>query len=146
ASDEAYERSGVEVVPAFRGKITEAAPVHGEVIHDPTRVARLASRAAGSVWKGAKHLGDPVEQGELLALVEAGAVGTATADYRQGLAQVDARVKQRAQLDPTVVPAPSILAADAAVREGRIKLSAARQALINLGLPVPADDFKGLSD
>ena len=49
-------------------------------------------------------------------------------------------------MDTAVVPAPTVLTAEAAVREARIKLLSARQSLINLGLPVPADDFKGLTD
>ncbi|HKA05711.1 MAG TPA: efflux RND transporter periplasmic adaptor subunit, partial [Gemmataceae bacterium] len=101
---------------------------------------------AGSAWKVFKHLGDPVKEGELLALVEAAAVGQAKAEYLQALTQLDVRTKTRAQMDPSVVPAPTIVSADAAVREARIKLISARQALINLGLSVQADDFKGLSD
>src|SRR5262249_9330351 len=146
ASLDAYDRSGVEVSPAFQGKIAETAVVHGEINHDPGRVARVSSRAAGSAWKVFKHLGDPVKEGELLALVEAAAVGQAKAEYLQALTQLDVRTKPRAQMAPSVAPAPTIVSADAAVREARIKLISARQALINLGLSVPADDFKGLSD
>jgi len=146
ASLEAYDRSGVEVSPAYQGKIAETAPVHGEITHDPSRVAHVSSRAAGSVWKVLKHLGDPVKESDLLALVEASAVGQAKAEYLQSLAQLDVRTKTRTQMDPAVVAPPAIVAADAAVREARIKLASARQALINLGLPLPADDFKGMSD
>ena len=146
ASLAAYDRSGVEVSPAFQGKIAETAEVHGEITHDPGRVAHVSSRAAGAVWKVFKHLGDPVKEGDLLALVEAAAVGQAKAEYLQALTQLDVRTKTRAQMDPAVVPPPTITAADAAVREARIKVVSSRQALINLGLPVPADDFKGLSD
>jgi cobalt-zinc-cadmium efflux system membrane fusion protein len=145
-SIEAFDRSGVEVSAAFQGPIAETAPVHGEITHDPGRVAHVSSRAAGTVWKVYRHLGEPVKEGDLLALVDAAAVGQAKADYLQALAQLDVRTKTRAQMDPAVVPAPTITTADAAVREARIKLAGSRQALINLGLPVAADDFKGLSD
>jgi membrane fusion protein, heavy metal efflux system len=135
ASIDAYERSRVEVFPAFQAPMAETAEVHGEITHDP-----------GRVWKVLRHLGDPVKEGELLALVEASAVGQAKAEYLQSLAQLDVRIKTRAAMDASIVPAPTISAADAAVREGRIKLASARQAIINLGLPVPADDLKGLTD
>ena len=46
ASLDAYDRSGVEVAPAFEGRIAETAPVHGEITHDPGRVAHVSSRAA----------------------------------------------------------------------------------------------------
>jgi len=146
ASLDAYDRSGVEVSLAFQGPIAETATVHGEITHDPGRVAHVSSRAAGSVWKVFKHLGDPVKEGDLLALVDAAAVGQAKAEFQQWLTQLDVRTKTRNQLDANVVPAPTVTAADAAVREARIKMASARQALINLGLPVPTDDFNGLTD
>jgi cobalt-zinc-cadmium efflux system membrane fusion protein len=146
ASLDAYDRAGVEVSPAFQGKIAETAAVHGEITHDPGRVAHVSSRAAGVVTKVFKHLGDAVSENDLLALVDAAPVGQAKADYQHWLAQLDVRTRTRNQMDTKVVPQPTVVAADAAVREARIKLASARQALINLGLPIPADDFKGLSD
>jgi cobalt-zinc-cadmium efflux system membrane fusion protein len=126
ASLEAYDRSGVEVSPAFQGTIAETAAVHGEITHDPGRVAHVSSRAAGVVWKVFKHLGDPVSENDLLALVDAAPVGQAKADYQHWLAQLDVRVRTRNQMDTTVVPQPTVVAADAAVREARIKLASTR--------------------
>ena len=40
--------------------------------------------------EGIKHLGEPVKEGDLLALVEAAAVGQAKAEYLQALTQLDA--------------------------------------------------------
>jgi cobalt-zinc-cadmium efflux system membrane fusion protein len=146
ASLEAYDRAGVEVSPAYLGKIAETVGVHGEITHDPGRVAHISSRAAGTVWKVFRHLGDEVRENDILALVDAAAVGQAKAEYQHWLAQFDVRQRTRNQMDTSVVPQPTVLAADAAIREARIKLASTRQAIINLGLPVPADDFKGLSD
>ncbi|MSR52472.1 MAG: HlyD family efflux transporter periplasmic adaptor subunit [Gemmataceae bacterium] len=146
ASLEAFDRSGVEIYPAFKGKIAETASVHGEITHDPGRVAHVSSRAPGSVFRVFKHLGDIVHEGELLALVETAVVGQAKVEYQQWLAHLDVRVKTRNKMDVAVVPAPTVLAADTAIREARIKLASSRQALINLGLHLPTDDFKGLSD
>jgi len=146
ASLDAFDRSGVEIYPAFKGKIAERSAVHGEIIHDPSRVAHVSSRAPGSVFKVFKHLGEAVYENELLALVETSAVGLAKADYQQWLSQLDVRVQTRNKMDATVVPGPTILAADSAIREARLKLASARQALINLGLHLPTDDFKGLTD
>jgi cobalt-zinc-cadmium efflux system membrane fusion protein len=146
ASLDAYERAAVEVAPSFQGRIAETSAVHGEITHDPGRVAHVSSRAPGSVFKVFQHLGDTIREGDLLALVDSAAVGLAKAEYQQWLAQLDVRVQARNKMDVAVVPAPTVLTADAAIREARIKLASARQALINLGLPVPADDFKGLSD
>jgi len=146
SSLDAFDRSGVEIYPAFKGKIAETSAVHGEITHDPSRVAHVSSRAPGSVYKVFKHLGETVHESELLALVETSAVGQAKAEYQNWLAQLDVRVKTRSKMDASVVPAPTVLAADSAIREARLRLGSARQALINLGLHLPTDDFKGLTD
>lgn len=138
---------GVDVVSRaedFKTAVRETIPVYGEVVYDPGRVAHLASRAAGSVAKVYKHLGDPVQEGDVLALVDAAEVGRAKAEFQQSALAVDVRRKDRARLG-TSNPEAMVAAADAALREAKLRLQAARQALINLGLPRTAADFETLA-
>jgi cobalt-zinc-cadmium efflux system membrane fusion protein len=134
---ESYNKTGIEVVPVRQTNIAETAPVHGEITNDPSRVVHYSSRVPGSVFKVFKHLGDTVQPGDVLALIDAASVGQAKAEYLQAVAQWDVRVKTRNQMQSGVVPEPTIIAADAAVREAKIRVASARQALINLGLPAP---------
>ena len=145
ASAEAFKASGVAVEEVKAGKIAETVPVYGELSYDPTRVTHLSSRAAGSVARVAKHLGDPVAAGDLLALIDAAEVGKAKAEFLQAVVLLDTKRKLRDRLNSSV-PEPTILGAEAAVREARILAVSARQALINLGLPAAPADFKTLDE
>ncbi len=83
ASKEAVEKAGIEVAPVWEAPIAEAISANGEITYDQTRVARLSTRAAGSIWWVAKKVGDAVKEGEVLALVDAGEVGRAKGELLQ---------------------------------------------------------------
>lgn len=146
ASKEAVERAGIEVEPVWRSPVTEVVTANGEVTYDQTRVARLSARVPGMVWKVAKQLGDKVAQGEILALVEAAEVGRAKSDFLQAIVQVDLKVRMLEGLRAAngAVPERQLKEADAALREAQIRLATAEQALVNLGLPIRADDLRVL--
>jgi cobalt-zinc-cadmium efflux system membrane fusion protein len=147
ASAEAFQKSGIEVAPVSRETVTESVPVTGEIVYDHHRIAHLSSRAAGSVWKVFKHIGERAERGEVLALIEAGDVGKAKAEYLQAVVQLDLRQKTRDRLQSGgVTPEPRVQEADIALREAKLRVRTARQALVNLGLPMPPEDPKGVSD
>jgi cobalt-zinc-cadmium efflux system membrane fusion protein len=164
----------------------------GEVDYDQTRLARLSSRAGGSVWRVLKAVGEPVTQGEVLALVDAAEVGRAKADFLQARTTTETRDKliprltalekqsqELVSIRAKALERIRLLAQDghhtlteleaaeaeltearihelkaqaelqegaAAVREARIRLFNAHQALLNLGLPVRIEELAGLSD
>ena len=129
------------------GPVVEAVSGPGEVIFDQTRVAHLSSRVPGSVWRVFKHLGDPVSAGEVVALVEAAEVGKAKAELLHAFALQELREKSIARLSSAgaAVSPVRIEEGESALREAQIRLSAARQALVNLGLPLDTADLKKLS-
>src|SRR5262249_56385738 len=112
--------------------------------------ARLSSRLPGTVWRVEKQVGDPVKGGEVLALVDAAEVGKAKAEFLQAFAQLDLRRKSWEGLSQAAtsgaVPERQVREAETALSEARIRLRAAQQALVNLGLPLSAEDLKGLSE
>src|SRR5262245_51721149 len=65
-SKEAVEKAGIDVATVWEAPIVEAITANGEVSYDLTRVARLSSRAPGSAWWVAKHVGEQVHAGEVL--------------------------------------------------------------------------------
>src|SRR5262249_52271967 len=89
ASQEAVEKAGVEVAPAWEAPVVESISANGEVTYDQTRVARLSTRAPGSVWRVLKKVGDSVKEGEVLALVDAAEVGRLKGEFLQSLALTD---------------------------------------------------------
>ncbi|HTU20940.1 MAG TPA: efflux RND transporter periplasmic adaptor subunit [Gemmataceae bacterium] len=146
-SVESVARLGIEVVPVGRGAVTESVVANGEIVYDPTRVAHLAARAAGTVWRVEKQQGDRVRRGEVLAIVDCAAVGRAKAEYLQTLtqrklkAQIMARLKE---LAGDGVAMQSLRDAEADWDEARVRLLNAEQALLNLGLPIATSDLADL--
>jgi len=141
ASAEALAKAGIEVDPVTTGPIREEIVAPGEVVFDPTRVAQLASRLPGTVWRVLKQVGQPVAKGEPLALVEAAEVGQAKANLLQAVAerQTKAARHQRLKSLSDVAAARMIVEAEAELRAAEIKVLAAEQVLVNLGLPLPPE-------
>jgi cobalt-zinc-cadmium efflux system membrane fusion protein len=143
ASEETLRKTGIVLEAAEEKPVTRFVAAPGRIEHDQSRLARLSARAGGIVFRVDKREGDPVAEGELLALVEAADVGKAKAELleartvlelrRKTLARIrpasDAGTATRAELEETV----------AAEREAALRLFNAEQALENLGLAVPGD-------
>jgi cobalt-zinc-cadmium efflux system membrane fusion protein len=120
----------------------------GMLDYDPSHYARLSSRCAGTVWRVYKEFGDPVRQGEVLALIDAAEVGKAKAEFLQSLTQLELRTQT---LEAMNVAGSSISAqarrnAESAHREAEIRQFNDRQALLNLGLPIRIEDVTKLPD
>ena len=138
ASAEAAEKLGIDIGLVERGEVLETVPAVGEVQYDPTRVARLASRAPGTVVAVVKNVGDRVRRGELLALVDSVQVGRAKAQLLEALARVRLHENTYRRLSniQAVVAGKRILEAETALAQAQAQLEQAIQALVNLGLVV----------
>lgn len=148
SSDEMAARLGLSFAPAARGRVDEVIHAPGEVTYDPTRFARVTPRASGTVWRVEKQAGEKVRRGDLLALIDAAEVGRAKAEFQQALVQLDLRRETLAKLRPmagTTVAGKDVQAAESAVEEAEVRLLAAEETLANLGMPLRADDVRGLS-
>lgn len=162
-SIEAVDSTGIDIALVDRGPVVETIKTTGEVVYDPTRVARLSSRASGTVWRVEKNVGDQVQQGEVLALVDAAEVGRLKSELMQALVQLDLNSKILQRLDNIgagVVPGKRLDEAETASAESGVAVQNAIQALANLGLNVefaelrqrPLDEvrerlkFLGMSD
>jgi cobalt-zinc-cadmium efflux system membrane fusion protein len=148
ASLEAMEKAGVDIALAEEKPITEVVTAPGEITYDQTRVARLSSRAAGTVWQVDKQVGDLVRAGEILALVDAAEVGRAKAEFLQAYVQVNLKNKVLAnmRIAQGAVSETTLQEAEAALQSARVHLLSARQGLVNLGLLVSIEDLKGLTE
>ncbi|MFM8271966.1 MAG: efflux RND transporter periplasmic adaptor subunit, partial [Gemmata sp.] len=148
ASDEAVERAGIGVDVVGRDAVLEAVAAPAEIGYDQTRVAHLSARAPGAVYKVFKRIGDPVKAGDLLALIEAGEVGKAKSELRQAVAAADSKAQTLATLKASggAVTDARVRESEAALREARIRQAAARQALVNLDLPIDESDVANATD
>ncbi|MGE3805333.1 MAG: efflux RND transporter periplasmic adaptor subunit, partial [Gemmataceae bacterium] len=86
---------------------------------------------------------DRVGKGDVLAVVDAAEVGRVKAEFLQAYAQLDVRTRILAQQRSArgSIPERTIQETEATVREARVRLLSAQQALINLGLPIDIDRF-----
>ena len=150
ASKDAATKAGVDVEPVLRSRIVESIRATGEIRYDETRIARLASKAAGTVWRVEKQVGKHVERGELLALIDAAGVGLAKAELQQALAEWQFNSATYQRLKPLAqtggVAKSKVLDAESAVRTSWVRARGAHQALVNLGLPLPLNTVRSLDE
>lgn len=144
ASREAVDKVGIDIALVDRAPIVEAVFATGEIAYDPTRVARLSSRTAGTVWRVDKSVGESVQTGEVVALVDAAEVGRAKAELLQAVTQLDLQTKTYRRLAHLegVVPGRRLLEAETAQAAAEIAVHKAIQALVNLGLPISRADVR----
>ena len=150
ASEQAIARAGIKVEAAWRKpELVEGIAANGEITYDQTRVANLSVPVSGKISYVLKEVGQPVQENDVLALVDAAEVGKAKAEFLQTLALLDLRDRTFESLREANreggVPAASLQQAETALREVKIRLVAAQQALGNFGLPVRTEDFNRLS-
>jgi len=148
ASAEAIDKAGIDIAVADQQPIVESITANGEIIYDQTRFARLASRVAGTVWRVEKHLGERVSKGEVLALIDSAEIGRTKSDLLQAIAQLRVARANVERIQPLAkegaVAGKLVREAEANLQEAQIKLLAAEQALVNLGLSVDAREFDDL--
>jgi cobalt-zinc-cadmium efflux system membrane fusion protein len=95
-----------------------------------------------------RHVGDPVQKGDLLGLIDAADVGRAKAELLQAvrLLRLRSEERQRQRQGGEAFPERLLREAEAAEVDARIRVFNAQQTLINLGLPVRAAEVIGLAD
>ncbi|MGN6543906.1 MAG: efflux RND transporter periplasmic adaptor subunit [Aureliella sp.] len=148
ASLESVEQAGVEVDLVQEGRIVEAIAANGEIIYDPTRKASLASRQPGNVWAIEKNLGDKVTRGEVLAVIDAKAVGEAKTQLLRALAEEKLQQQNVVRLEQAraAISGAKLLEAQAALSKATADVLSAEQMLRNLGIPVRAEELRSLDE
>jgi len=142
ASAESVKKAGVQLGSVVERPMEQTISANAETQYDQTCYAEVAARVPGVVWRVDKQLGQAVQKGDVLALVDAAEVGRVKAELLTASAQRALRsqtVQRTSELLTDKISTPAELQeAQAALREAEIRLFNAQQALINLGLTVPA--------
>jgi cobalt-zinc-cadmium efflux system membrane fusion protein len=148
ASRQAADKAGIDIALVERGRIVETIEASGEIQYDPTRLARLSSRAAGTVWRVEKNMGDSVRQGDVLALVDSVSVGQAKAELLHAVARLqlhDKTFKRLAGLE-AVIAGRRLQETEADRAQAEADVRKAVQTLSNLGLPITLNDLREKQD
>lgn len=131
-------RAGFELAALRSETLDETITCNAEVAFDGDRFAHLAPRAPGSVAEVNVGLGDRVETGQVLAIIDSAELGSAKAAYLQASVLVDLwkknEARERALYDKNVGTEKDVLEAETKLVESRVQLSSAAQRLRNLGL------------
>lgn len=147
-SVEAVQQADVDVELVERRPIVESIVGNGEIVYDPTRQASLASRVPGSVWRVTKNIGDPVAEGDVLAIVDAAGVGELKTTLLRSLAEEKLQRQNVSRLTEArnAIAGSRILDAEAALAKAQADVLSAEQSLRNLGLPLHVEQLRALSE
>ncbi len=147
ASSEAIEKAGLTTQPAAERPMAETVEAYAEIEFDPTRVAKLSSRAQGALWRIEKGLGQSVRKGETVFILEAAEAGKARMEVLDAVAMLElkARALERVRGSDGFRSQNELLEAQALHRSAAIRLESARQGLLNLGFSYAPGDLEGLA-
>jgi cobalt-zinc-cadmium efflux system membrane fusion protein len=139
ASLAAAKKAGIAVTTVEERRMADVISANGEVTFDPTRVAHLSPRVAGTVAAVFKTTNDSVKAGEALALVDAAQVGQAKAQLLNAIVKLQLRrtTYSRFKDHAGAVPAMTLTEAESSLQEAEVGFVSARQALVNLGFELP---------
>ena len=137
ANVDVAQRAGLEIARAKRQPVTQSIQCNAELAFNGDRLTHLSSRAAGTIHATNKSLGDRVEAGDVLALIDSSEIGVTKAEFLQAQSQVKLRQtnhQRQVTLNKTGdTPLRELLDAEAALTDANIALARAVQRLRNLG-------------
>lgn len=140
-SADSVTKSGIDVDVVQERPMTDAIAANGELRFNPTRVAHLSARVPGTVAFVYKAVGDMVQPGDTLAIVDAALVGQAKAQLLQATVQVqlkqNAAVRMRGLTNTGAIAQKALIEAEGDLQEAEVSLISARQSLTNLGFEIP---------
>ncbi len=139
ASPEVVARAGIETVEVKPQPLEETMTANGRVAFDATRTARLSGRIPGVIREIKKGLGEDVEVGEVLFVVDSVELGEAQSAFLQADAAAELASKtaarERALSEKSATSQTELLAAEAEHQAAQTAFSRAADRLRNLGLP-----------
>ena len=149
ASPQAVRKAGVRLGAVVERPMTATITANGEIDYNRTRYAQIASPLAGRAWRIEKEVGQPVKQGEVLALVDAADVGKAKAEWLAAFANLELKTKTLKRLKDMdeqglLKSRGELEESDAGVKAANIQLFNAQQALINMGISAREEDLAEL--
>lgn len=147
ASNVAVQQAGVDVELVDQEPLTEWISGTGEIRYDPTRLANLSTRVPGTAWRVLRNVGDRVEEGEILAVVDAAEVGRLKSDLVKAIVAENLARKNFERLNGLrgSVPGKDILEAEAILAKEEAQVLSVEQSLANLGFSVDVASIAKLS-
>lgn len=147
ATDQAARNCGIATEVVVERSITDVIAATGVVGFDQTRYAQLAARVPGIVWRVEKRLGDAVQAGDVLVIVDSTEVGQAKAALVEAAVtyQLKSQILQRLEKIPESIAKRELHEAEAAFKIADVQQFNAIQKLVNFGFPIRLEEIAKLS-
>lgn len=137
-SDRQVEAGNFSVQDVGHSALSERITVSGTIVPSGDHIAKVSVRLLGTVAELRKRLGDPVQEGEVVATIESREVADAKSEYLAARLAFDLQetlfTRSKSLFDSKVLSENDYLRARTAFEDVRIKLEVARQKLFALGL------------
>ena len=137
-SEQQIREAGITLAEAKGGTLRRHFLAPGSLIPDADHIARVSVRVLATVAELRKKLGDSVEQGEIVAVIESRDVAEAKSEYLAARVTNDLRQtlfnRQKVLVETRAVSENEYLRTQLAATEAQIKLDSSRQKLFALGL------------
>ncbi|HID21742.1 MAG TPA: efflux RND transporter periplasmic adaptor subunit [Planctomycetaceae bacterium] len=136
ASPDTVRNAGLQVVAVGARLLDPRVTCNGRAEFQQNRFALVRPRVEGVVTEVRVDVGDSVQRGEVMAVVDSAQLGEAKADFLAALALLDLAQQNHDRLkrlaDKQIIAGKAMIAAETRLREARISVDRARQRLLNL--------------
>jgi membrane fusion protein, heavy metal efflux system len=137
-TDEQVETSSIELAAVREGTLVRRIVVPGTIVPDADRIARVSVKLSATVAELRKKLGDTVEKGEVIAVLESREVANAKSEYLAARLNNDLQrnLYERDKIlgDRHIIAEQIVLRSEGAAGQAKINLDIARQKLLALGV------------
>ena len=137
-SDRQVEAGNFAVQEIRGGTLNKHLAVPGSIVPAGDRIAKVSVRLLGTVAELRKRIGDSVEQGDVLAVIESREVADAKSEFLAARVAFDLQetlfTRSKSLFESKVTSENDFLRAKTTFEDARIKFNVARQKLFALGL------------
>jgi cobalt-zinc-cadmium efflux system membrane fusion protein len=137
-TDEQVKTSGIELAAVRGGTLVRLIVVPGTIVPDADRIARVSVKLSASVAELHKKLGDSVEKGEVIAVLESREVADAKSEYLAARLNNDLQrnlyERDKNLWDRHIIAEQLVLKSQGAAAQAKTNLDIARQKLFALGV------------
>jgi cobalt-zinc-cadmium efflux system membrane fusion protein len=128
----------IETIHAEAGSIRREIVAPATIVVDPDRIGRVAAKVAGAVAEMRKKLGDPVEKGEIVAIIDSREVADAKSEFLAAKVGLDLQTalfqREKGLYEKKISAEQVFLRARTAFEEAKLRVELARQKLAALDL------------
>ncbi len=137
-TEEQIETSGIELAAVQDGTLVRRIVVPGTIVPDADRIARVSVKLSATVAELRKKLGDTVEKGEVIAVLESREVANAKSECLAARLNNDLQrnlyERDKILWDRHIIAEQIVLRSQGAAAQAKINLDIARQKLFALGV------------